>query len=373
MNVLHVHSGNMFGGVERMLQTLAPATAGRTPISSSFALCFEGRVSETLHAAGGEVYPLGPVRARRIGEIRRARRILTDTLRTEEWGAAIVHSAWAQAIFGQTIVGTGTPLVRWLHAPQPGPRWLEYWSARSTPALVLCNSRYTCSAVGTGLGDVPRAVVYPPAAAHAPQRDARQTIRKALGAAADAVVIVISARMESWKGHELLLESLAALPGGRWEAWVIGGPQGHSERRYFNALVQRADTAGLGARVRFLGQRSDVSTLLEASDIYCQPNRGPEPFGLSFVEALAAGLPVVTSRLGAAPEIVDDSCGVLVDAGLPGALTEVLSQLIQHDDRRRTMSIAARERSRQFCDLPGSLRHLAVELGRVSVTATART
>ena len=67
--------------------------------------------------------------------------------------------------------------------------------------------------------------------------------------------------------------------------------------------------------MRWLGQRRDVPELLAAADIYCQPNVGAEPFGIVFVEALYTGLPVVTTALGGALEIIDASCGVLVPPG----------------------------------------------------------
>ena len=63
---------------------------------------------------------------------------------------------------------------------------------------------------------------------------------------------------------------------------------------------------------------TDVPRLLAAADIHCQPNISPEPFGIAFIEALAAGLPVVTSAIGGAIEIVDDTCGRLVPASDPG-------------------------------------------------------
>ena len=49
-----------------------------------------------------------------------------------------------------------------------------------------------------------------------------------------------------------------------------------------------------------------VPRLMAAADIYCQPNTTPEPFGIAFVEALAAGVPVVTTAMGGPLEIVDD-------------------------------------------------------------------
>ncbi|HVG68027.1 MAG TPA: glycosyltransferase [Gaiellales bacterium] len=373
MNVLHVHSGNMFGGVERMLQTLAPATAGTAPLRSSFALCFEGPVAGALRAAAGEVHPLGVVRVRRIDEISRARRALKGLLASQPWSAAFVHSAWSQAIFGPTILKSGTPLVRWLHAPEPGPRWLEGWAARSQPSLVLCNSRYTCRAAGTRMGGGPIAVQYPPAGLHRPAPGARGAVRSELGTPYDATAIVIAARMERWKGHDLLLESLATLPENGWEAWIVGGPQRPAEQAYYDSLVTRAGELGLASRVRFLGQRDDVPRLLEGADLYCQPNRSAEPFGLSFVEALGAGLPVITADLGAAPEIVDDSCGILVEAGSVRALTAALKRLIKDGGERGKMSDGARRRAREFCDLPRSLDRLAAELARTLTTTPALT
>ena len=373
MNVLHVHSGNMFGGVERMLETLAPATAGVTPVHSSFALCFDGPVSAALRKAGGEVHLLGPVRVRRIGEITNARRALKRVLQSQRWSAAFVHSAWSQAIFGPTILQTGTPLVRWLHAPQPGPRWLEYWSGRSFPRLVLCNSRYTCGAAGARMGGAPLSVQYPPAVMQSPPAGARADVRTELGTAPDAVAIVIAARMERWKGHDLLLEGLVGLPATGWEAWIVGGPQRPSEQSYYDSLVARTRESGLSSRVRFLGQRTDVPRLLNAADVYCQPNREAEPFGLSFVEGLSAGLPVVTSNIGAAPEIVDASCGVLVEPASVPALSAALGRLIEADDERRQMSAGARVRAREFCDLPRALAKLSAELARTLTIAPALT
>ena len=52
-----------------------------------------------------------------------------------------------------------------------------------------------------------------------------------------------------------------------------------------------------------------------AADLYCQPNAAAEPFGLTFIEAMYAGLPIVGTRLGGPAETVDASCGVLVEPG----------------------------------------------------------
>jgi len=373
VNVLHVHSGNMFGGVERMLHTLAPATSGVSPVSSSFALCFKGAVSESLQSAGAAVHDLGPVKVRRPDEIVRARRALRDVLNSDRWSAAIVHSAWGQGIFGSTILKSGVPMVRWLHAPQPGPRWLEYWSARSRPALVICNSNYTRNAVRWPLAGARLSVLYPPSVPPPSQLGARESMRASLGTPAGTVVVALAARLEAGKGHRLFVEALATIPAVRWEAWIIGGVQQQHEREYLAGLQRQIAAADLSGRVRLLGQRENVPALLEAADVYCQPNQAPDSFGLSFVEALSAGLPVITTAMGAAAEIVDPSCGLLVEPASAVALSNALRTLIEGDGVRQTLSAGAAARARQFCNLPASLRQFAEQIATVSNASVAST
>lgn len=87
-----------------------------------------------------------------------------------------------------------------------------------------------------------------------------------------------------------------------------------------------------------------------AADLYCQPNVAPDAFGLAFVEALRAGLPVVTTPLGGAPEVVDASCGVMVPVGDAARLREALLDLISSSDRRTSLGRAGPSRAASLCD-----------------------
>ena len=69
------------------------------------------------------------------------------------------------------------------------------------------------------------------------------------------------------------------------------------EQDYLNELKIQANNLDLCDRLQFLGQRSDVAQLLAAADIHCQLNTGVEPFGITFIEALYASLPVVTTNM----------------------------------------------------------------------------
>ena len=116
-------------------------------------------------------------------------------------------------------------------------------------------------------------------------------------------------------------------------------------------------SSGSPARVRFLGQRDDVPRLLEGRGHLLPAERSRRARSVSVSsKRSAAGLPVITADLGAAPEIVDDSCGVLVEPGSVLALTAALKRLIEAGGERGKMSAGARRRAREFCDLPRSPR-----------------
>jgi len=138
---------------------------------------------------------------------------------------------------------------------------------------------------------------------------------------------------------------------------------------YERELRQAARVFDLEARIRFAGQRRDVPALLRAADIYCQPNTAPDAFGLSFVEAMHAGLPVVTSGIGGALEIVDRDCGCLLPPGDEDALTDALRALIVDGEARARMGQAARCRPAVICDPRAQLRRLQRALAAHSPAA----
>src|SRR5262249_21394178 len=138
-----------------------------------------------------------------------------------------------------------------------------------------------------------------------------------------------------------------------WVAWQVGGAQRDSEVTYLGALGLLTAKLGLANRIRFLGERTDIRELIAAADLYCQPNLTPESFGITFIEALYAGLPVVTSAIGGANEIVDPSCGMLIPPGDPSALAAALRKLILDRAARRALGAGGPERATALCD-PGN-------------------
>jgi glycosyltransferase involved in cell wall biosynthesis len=112
---------------------------------------------------------------------------------------------------------------------------------------------------------------------------------------------------------------------------------------------------------------------MAAADVFCQPNTGPEPFGIVVVEALYAGLPVVTSGFGGLAEIVDQTCGVLTAPGEPEAVAAALHGLIQDPSWRRVLGAGGKSRAESLCAptrqlnaAAAFLRPLLIETGALS-------
>jgi glycosyltransferase involved in cell wall biosynthesis len=351
MKVLHISAGNIFGGIETVLVTMARERRQCPELKPHFSVCFEDRFSRELRATGAPVDYLGNVWVRNPLTILRARAALDRLLSQESIDVAICHSPWAHDVFGPVVKDHNIPLVFWSHGFVTGRHWLEVWARRKLPALVICNSRATEASVKTLFPDVPSQVIYAPVSNCAP-------IRVHLPEGKPVVVIQVS-RMERWKGHALLLEALAELMDlPNWVCWVVGGAQTDRERKYEDSLHDLAGKLGMGDRVAFLGARDDVPDLMTQADIFCQPNQSPEPFGIVFVEALQSGIPVVSSKHGGAAEIVNDSCGILVPPGELTPLTTALRSLIEDSQKRLRLGEAGPARAQALCDPTRQLERL---------------
>jgi glycosyltransferase involved in cell wall biosynthesis len=369
MRVLHVHSGNIYGGIETLLVTLARYRHLCPEMETSYALSFAGRLSEELAAAGSPVYELGNARLRQPSTVIKARRALKRLLARERFDIIICHSAWSLVVFGPAIRPFARPLAFWLHATDDGKHWLERWARRTRPELVICNSEFTAARRHLIYPQTQAEMIYCPVAAPDLNYSSgdREAARAEFDTPENAVVIIQIARLEKYKGHRVLLESLSLLGDARdWVYWQVGGPQRPDEVRYLGELKDAAERLGIAGRVRFLGWQPDALKLLAAADIYCQPNTVAEPFGITFIESLYARRPVVTTNMGGPKEIIDDSCGMLVPPGDAGALAVVLRRMIEDSALRARMGEAGPARARHLCDPSKQIRRLYQTLAGIS-------
>lgn len=183
------------------------------------------------------------------------------------------------------------------------------------------------------------------------EADERARIRQSLGLSSEEIVIVCAARLSERKRIDLLLESLARLPGGvpPWKCLILGSGDRESDLKALSAKL------GLVEAVRFIGFVADVRPFMSIGDVYVSPSE-KEGFGLTLVEAMACGLPCVATNIEGHNEIVvDGDTGVLVPSGSATHLADALHRLLIHDKERKRMGVNARRRVEEHFNLETSM------------------
>lgn len=186
---------------------------------------------------------------------------------------------------------------------------------------------------------------------YAPNPDTRARWRQAHGIEPRATVVTHIGRFAVQKNHALLVEAFAQV---RADAplylLLVGG--GELE----NAVREQVAGLGLQGRVRFLGVRADVADILRASDVFVLSSR-VEGNPLSVMEAMAAGLPVVSTAVGGVPELVREGVtGLLVPSEDAGALAQAMQALVDDPVRRQAMGEAARRHAVAHFDIRHTVR-----------------
>lgn len=170
----------------------------------------------------------------------------------------------------------------------------------------------------------------------------RGPARDRLGLAEEDFAVLIVARLDPIKDHATLLRAMGTLRRRAPRAVLLIAGDG-PERSRIEALIGEL---GLEGKARMLGQRRDVPDLLAACDVFVLSSKS-EGIPLTAIEAMAAGRPVVATRVGGLPEVVTDETGVLAPAGDAGGLAEALAALANDPPRRRRLGEAGRERAKR--------------------------
>lgn len=152
------------------------------------------------------------------------------------------------------------------------------------------------------------------------------------------LVVGVASNLEYWKGIDVLIDAASAMHSPvRLEVFGRGSLAGELERRAHEA----------GVEARFHGFVPDVRERLRELDVLVQPSRA-DNFPLAVLEAMAAGVAVVATRVGGVPELVlDGETGLLVEPESPTALAAALESLASDPDRRRELGRRGRERARE--------------------------
>jgi glycosyltransferase involved in cell wall biosynthesis len=168
----------------------------------------------------------------------------------------------------------------------------------------------------------------------------RVAARRALGVADDVFLIGAAGRLDPVKDLPTLIEAFSVLSRTHPSLRLVLIGDGPERAR----LEQIANTLGVAEAVTFTGYRSDVRKLLPALDLYANSSM-QEGVSLTILEAMAAAMPVVATRVGGTPEVVvDGETGMLTPARSPEGLTAAFETLLRAPERRRSMADAARDR-----------------------------
>ena len=170
---------------------------------------------------------------------------------------------------------------------------------------------------------------------------------RGMGEGGKNMVLLHSGRFVPEKGHLLLIEAFdLSIKEYPWmQLWLVGDGE-------FRPAVERAvSEKGLQEKVFFLGIRNDVSNLLADCDLFVLSS-SYEGFSLAVLEAMAVGKPVVSTRVGGVPELVEDGLtGFLVPPRDPEALSQAILRLVKDHDLCRRMGQAGQRKALERFDI----------------------
>jgi glycosyltransferase involved in cell wall biosynthesis len=189
--------------------------------------------------------------------------------------------------------------------------------------------------------------------------ETRVASRVALGLPVDKTIVAITGQIAEIKGIWDFIDAARILASrGTEPLFVVLGDDLKNGGATRKAMQERVVALGLEHRFRFLGFRTDAPQVVQSFDIVAVPSH-VEPLGNATLEAMAAGRPVVGSRVGGIPEmIVDGDTGTLVPPRDPAALADAVAAIVLDASLRRRMSDAARRRSLEHFSLQAHGRRL---------------
>lgn len=180
--------------------------------------------------------------------------------------------------------------------------------------------------------------------AFAKKRQDRDETRRELGVEPSDFVVIQVARLDYLKDHLTAVRALERVAAQRSAVRLVLVGEGPEREKIEEEIRKRQ----LHSQVRLLGLRTDVARLVAAADVFLLTSIS-EGIPLTLIEAMAAGLPVVSTRVGGVDEVVEEgSTGLLAPSRDDAALAEHLSRLADDREQRVRMGELGRQRARQM-------------------------
>jgi glycosyltransferase involved in cell wall biosynthesis len=225
-------------------------------------------------------------------------------------------------------------------------RQVFVWLCRMFAVRIVANSRATAEAYMAAGGSADKVrIVYPgfDAVALLTEND-KESLRRQLRIAPGCSVVGCFSRIARWKGQHILLEAVAELE--RPVCLLICGAPLFGEDEWLAQLRSQAAQLGLQEKVRFLGFRQDVGSLMQICDVVVHPSILSEPFGRTIVEAQLLGRCVIATRSGGPLEIIEHGkTGLLVSLADKDALAGAIRVCIDDPALAESMGAASQARA----------------------------
>lgn len=341
--VLHLASGDAWGGAEVVLLTLVREGLRDTDVSLEVQLGNAGRLQRELEAIGATVRVLDETGVSLLRQIRRT----LDFAR--ESGARAIHAhRYREVLVGAFVARRlRCPLIVTVHGLEPwrtmpiGQRarvWTAIIVARCAGARFACVSTEIFRRLRARLGEASVGLVPNPMPAIGSPGEAND-LRSRFGWPPGTPVVAVVGRLESIKGSDRIPEIAARLGEGVRVAVMGDG----SLRAQIEAEAHRR---GVFEQISFLSEVSDPTALLPQVDVLALPSRH-EGLPMVLLEAAATNVPVVAFRVGGVADVLDGSRAArLVEPGDLDGFAEAIMRAVKPDEEMRAATAAWATRAR---------------------------
>lgn len=190
--------------------------------------------------------------------------------------------------------------------------------------------------------------------------DARSELRAEYGVGEDELVVLSAGRFVDWKGFEYTIQAYAKMReegavGICSRLWLVG--DGPEKERY----VDLVSSLGLNDHVQFMGFARDIRPWLWAADLLVQPSQLPEGFSLMLLEAMAARLPAIATKIGGTLDIIrDGENGWLMETGDFEKLSHTMGRIFLEPGKLKRIGKAAEETASHYDVAPIAAQTIAL-------------
>lgn len=327
--ILHLINGEHFAGAERVQDLLAM----RLPefgYSAGFATMKAGQFEARRQAKHAPIYN---AQMRSRFDIREVRR-LADLVVAEKYDLVHAHTVRTCAIGRMVATMAKVPFVFHVHSPASNDStrfwmnkvnsWVERWGLAKASKLICVSESLASHMIAQGY-DAKRIVVVPNGVAIQGDLPERSTPH---GTWTLGTIALFRPR----KGTEVLIEALAILrrEGHDVQVRAVGPFETEEYGAKLKTLAKQLDVEDL---VEWTGFTNDVNAELQQMDAMCLPSLFGEGMPMVVLEAMAAGVPVIGTRVQGVPEVIQDGYGILAEPNSPSDLAHAIRGLIagKHD------------------------------------------